>query len=372
MPDRMIPVFEPEITEQDIQAVTEAVRSGQISGSFGNCIPDFEEAFAKYCDCKYGVAVSSGTTALHVAMSALGIGPGDEVLISSCTNIATALAVYHNGATVVPVDSEEVTWNMNVDLVEGLITEKTKAIIPVHIYGHPVDMEALMEIASRHGLYVVEDAAEAHGSTINGQKVGSFGDMSCFSFYANKTITTGEGGMVVTNDEKLYAQLRSLRNLAFTQPRFVHNEAGYNFRMTGMQAALGLSQLSRIDETIAKKRALAHSYNQALAGISWLQTPTEESWAYNTYWMYCVTVKEGSAIDRDDLCKYLKSEGIDTRTFFYPMSKQPFLLESDRLKEVACPVAQSMWDSGFYLPSSIDLRPEDVAYIRAKLENYAT
>src|SRR4026209_2278062 len=203
-----IPVFEPVIGDDEIDAVTAALRRGEISGNFGKALDQFESEFAAYCGVKYGVAVSNGTTALQLAVAAAGIGPGDEVLVSACTNIATALGVIHNGATPVPVDSEDVTWNLNLDLVEGLITPRTKAIIPVHLYGHPVDMNRLMEIAEKHNLIVIEDAAEAHGATIRGRKAGSFGHMSCFSFYANKIITTGEGGMILANDEKITERLR--------------------------------------------------------------------------------------------------------------------------------------------------------------------
>src|ERR1043166_8322031 len=196
----MIEVFEPVIGEEEIEAVVAALRRGEISGTFGESIENFEQEFAEYCGCKHGIAVSSGTTALQLAVTAAGIQPGDEVLISASTNIATALAVIHNQAIPVPVDSEELTWNLDLNLVESLITERTRAIIPVHLYGHPVDMDALMEIAERHGLIVIEDCAESHGATCRGRMTGSFGTMACFSFYANKIITTGEGGMVTTND----------------------------------------------------------------------------------------------------------------------------------------------------------------------------
>src|SRR6266542_355334 len=231
----MIEVFDAVIGEEEIQAVTAALRRGEISGTFGKSIPEFEQSFAEYCGCQYGIAVSSGTTALQLAVRAAGIGTGGEVLISASTNIATALAVIHNGGTPVPVDSESVTWNLDLDLIESLITPRTRAIIPVHLYGHPVDMDRLNEIAKRHNLIVIEDCAESHGAACRGKMTGSFGEMGCFSFYANKVITTGEGGMVITNDKALGERLRLLRNLAFTKPRFWHQEAGYNFRMTGYQ-----------------------------------------------------------------------------------------------------------------------------------------
>ncbi|MDP2895364.1 MAG: DegT/DnrJ/EryC1/StrS family aminotransferase [bacterium] len=359
----MIPVFEPDIGEAEISAVVEALRRGEISGMFGRCIPDFERAFANYCGCRYGVAVSSGTAALHLAVAAAGIGPGDEVLVSASTNIATALAAYHNGAVPVPVDSEEVTWNLNLDLVEALISPKTKAIIPVHLFGHPVDMDRLLEIAHRHNLMVIEDCAESHGATVRGRMTGSFGQMGCFSFYANKIITTGEGGMVVTNDADLAEKLRLLRNLAFTKPRFRHEEPGYNFRMTGYQAAMGLAQLRKIHQVIAGKRRMAHSYHRHLNGILGLQLPTELDWAFNVYWMYAVVVKPKFGITRDQLAKRLAADGIETRTFFCPMNQQPFLRARPGFRDVPCPVADRLWETGLYWPSTHTLSDENILQV---------
>jgi len=217
-----IPVHEPEFGDEEIASVVAALHRGEISGSFGSAIPEFEETFANYCGCKYGVAVTSGTTALQLAVQALDINFGEEILVSASTNIATALAAYHNNAVTVPVDSEPITWNMDVDLLEGLITSKTRAIIPVHLFGHPCDMDKIMSIAHKYGLAVIEDCAESHGATVGGKVTGSFGDMGCYSFYANKIITTGEGGMVVKNNSSLADRLRLLRNLAFDKPRFYH------------------------------------------------------------------------------------------------------------------------------------------------------
>ncbi|MFY0651336.1 MAG: DegT/DnrJ/EryC1/StrS family aminotransferase [Cyclobacteriaceae bacterium] len=366
----MIPVFEPSIDNSDIQSVLRALKSGEISGTYGSSISDFENQFAKYCGCKHGVSVSSGTTALHLSISALNIGPGDEVIISSSTNIATALAVYHNGAVVVPIDSEKETWNMDVDLIEKAISPNTKAIIPVHLFGHPVDMPRLMAIAEKYDLKVIEDAAEAHGAQINGKTVGSFGDMACFSFYANKIISTGEGGMIVTDDDHLAARLRKLKNLAFEQPRFYHKEAGYNFRMSGMQAALGLSQLGKIEDFIRRKRRLAQAYNSMLREVDFIETPIERSWAKNVYWMYAVTIRSENRINRDALCYYLREKGIDTRTFFCPMNRQPFLLNSHLMLETDCPIAEYIWENGFYLPSSTNLKSSEIEHICETIKDY--
>lgn len=359
----MINVFEPVIGEEEIEAVVAALRRGEISGSFGKSIPEFEAAFAEYCGCKYGVAVSSGSTALHLAVAAAGLGPGDEVLVSASTNIATALGVIHNGAIPVPVDSEDVTWNLNLDLVEDLITPRTKAIIPVHLFGHPIDMDRLMEIARRHNLIVIEDCAESHGATVRGRMTGSFGDMACFSFYANKVITTGEGGMVTTNDQSLAERLRLLRNLAFTQPRFRHEAAGFNFRMTGYQAAMGAVQVRKIEEIIKEKRRVARAYNASLAGIEGLQLPIELPWARHVYWMYAIVVLPEFGATRDELAQALRADGIDTRTFFCPMNQQPCLQARPDFRSVPCAVADRLWETGLYLPSTFTLAEETINHV---------
>jgi perosamine synthetase len=359
----MIPVSEPIIGEEEIEFVTDALRKGELSGTFGHYLEGFEKEFSAYTGCKYGVAVSSGTTALHLAVAAAGIGPGDEVIVSSSTNIATALGVVHNGAIPVPVDCEEQTWNLDAGLIESLITPNTKAIIPVHLFGHPVDMDVLMKIAKKHNLIVIEDCAESHGATCRGKMTGSFGDMACFSFYANKVITTGEGGMVVTSDADLYAKLKLLRNLAFTEPRFRHEEAGYNFRMTGYQAAMGLAQLRKIDRIINEKRRVAHTYNKCLSGITGLQLPTERDWAKNVYWMYAVVVNPEFGMTRNELAKRLKAQGVDTRTFFCSMSDQPCLQKIEGFKHIPTPVASRIWETGFYLPSTYTLSEVDIRFV---------
>lgn len=364
----MIPVFEPVIGEEEIAAVVAALRRGEISGTFGATISQFEQEFAEYCGCKYGVAVNSGTSALHLAVAAAGVGPGDEVLVSASTNIATALAVVHNGAIPVPVDVEDVTWNLDLDLMESLITPKTEAIIPVHLYGHPVDMDRLTDIARRHGLTVIEDAAEAHGATCRGKPVGGFGHMGCFSFYANKVITTGEGGMVVTNNESLAERARLLRNLAFTEPRFWHEAAGFNFRMTGPQAAMGLVQLHKIDYIIAQKRRVAHTYAHCLQDVPGLGLPVELDWAFNVYWMYAVVVKPEFGLTRDQLMEILQADGIQTRTFFCPMNQQPVLQSLPGFRDVPCPVADRLWETGLYLPSAWSLPAKTIRRITDSIQ----
>ncbi len=358
-----IPVHEPDIGEDEVQSVIAALRRGEISGSFGKALPEFEERFAAFAGCKYGVAVTSGTTALQLAVAAAGIGRGDEVLMSASTNIATALAAYHNGAVSVPIDSEAVTWNLDPDLIEGLITPKTKAIIPVHLFGHPCEMDKIMTIARRHNLVVIEDCAESHGATWQGRITGSFGDMACFSFYANKIITTGEGGMVTTNDTALAEKLRLLRNLGFGRPRFYHEVPGFNFRMTGMQAALGLAQLAKIDRFIAEKRRVAATYGEFLANIPGIQLPAELPEAFNVYWMYAIVIKPEFGRSRDELAATLSEQGIETRTFFCPMNMQPFLRKQEGHRDIPCPVAEGLWSDGFYLPSGNQLDRSSIARV---------
>jgi perosamine synthetase len=359
----MIEVFDAVIGDEEIAMVVAALRRGEVSGTFGETIPRFEQEFAAYCGCKYGVAVSSGTTALHLAVAAAGIGPGDEVLVSASTNIATALAVVHNGAVPVPVDSEDRTFNLDLDLVDSLITPKTRAIIPVHLYGHPVDMDRLLDVIGDRSLLVIEDCAESHGASCRGRMTGSFGTMGCFSFYANKVITTGEGGMVTTNDERLAARMRLLRNLAFAKPRFRHEECGYNFRMTGYQAAMGLAQLAKIEHIIAEKRRVADAYNRYLSNIEGLQLPFDPEWGRNVFWMYAIVVQPEFGMSRDQLMSWLHDRGIDTRTFFCPMNQQPCLNGREGFRHVPCPVADRLWETGLYLPSTYTLSEQTLKTI---------
>lgn len=360
----MIPVFEPDVGEDEALAVAHAIRRGEISGTYGPSLDRFERELAARCGAKHGIAVTSGTAALHVAAAALDLHPGDEVLVSASTNIATALGVYHAGATPVPVDVDATTWNLDLDQVERAITPRTRAIFPVHLFGHPVDMDRLNAIARAHQLRVVEDAAEALGARVRDKPVGALGDIGCLSFYANKHITTGEGGMLLTNDDALAERLRLLRNLGFTTPRFRHEIAGFNFRMTAYAAAMGIVQLGKLDAVIAAKRRLAGVYDQHLSGIPGLQLPVELPWAFHVYWMYGVVVDPTAfGVDRDTLAARLRARGVDTRTFFCPMNEQPCFAHLERCRAQACPVAERLWRQGLYLPSSLHLSEADVAGI---------
>ena len=366
-----IPVFDPDIGEDEVEAVAAAVRAGEISGSFGQAIPGFEQDLAGYVGAKHGVSCSNGTTALQLAVAAAGLGPGDEVLVSASTHVATALAIVAAGAVPVAVDSERVTGNLDLDLVEGLVNERTKAIMPVHLFGHPVDMDRLMEIASEHDLLVIEDAAEAHGAEVRGRKAGSFGHMACFSFYANKIVTTGEGGMVLTSDDELAARMRDLRNLGRQEPRFVHHELGFNFRMTGYQAAMGRVQMAKIEESVEARRALARAYTERLGELPGIRTPIELDWARNVFWMYAIVVEDEYPLSRDELMKALAAEAIETRTSFYPLNLQPALRALANHRETECPVAENLWARGMYLPSSNKLGDAEVDRITGSIRSAA-
>ena len=364
----MIPVNEPEITAAEMETVSACLRSGWIS-SAGTYLDAFEEEWAAYCGRRHGVAVSNGTVALELACAALDFEPGDQVILPTFTIISCALAVIRNSGVPVLVDSDPNTWCMDVDQNASKITPRTRAIMPVHIYGHPVDMDPLLNLAEEWGLAVIEDAAEAHGaayrSSLSGngewRRCGSFGDLSCFSFYANKIVTTGEGGMVLTDDADLAARLRSLRNLGFRRERrFEHRELGYNFRLTNMQAALGVAQLRRIEAILERKRWLARRYLEGLAGIPGLESPVERPWAQNVYWMYGIVVDDGVDMDAAAFAGKLKDRGIETRPFFLGMHEQPVLRGRGLFEGETYPVAERLARRGLYLPSGVTLSGDQV------------
>ncbi|MFQ5612993.1 MAG: DegT/DnrJ/EryC1/StrS family aminotransferase, partial [Anaerolineae bacterium] len=357
----IIPVCEPTLSGNEREYVLECIDTNWIS-SVGGFIPRFEEQFARACDAEYGVACANGTVALHLALAALGLGPGDEVIIPTFTMIATINAVAYTGATPVLVDSEPVTWNMDVNQVADKITPKTRAIMPVHTYGHPVDMDPLLELAGRHGLWVVEDAAEAHGAEYKGRRAGGLGQAAGFSFYANKNITTGEGGMVTTSNQRLADLCRNLRDHAFSPERhFWHKYLGFNYRMTNLQAAIGLAQTEQLERFIAARRRNAALYNRLLAEVPGIVTPPEAEHCKNVYWMYSVLVGDEFGLTRDELRGYLARHGIETRTFFIPMHLQPIYYET--FKGQRFPVAEDLCRRGFYYPSASSLTEKQIQYI---------
>jgi perosamine synthetase len=316
--------------------------------------------FAEFCGTSYAIATSNGTTALHLALLALDIGPSDEVIVPTLTFIATANAVTYTGARPVFVDSEPETWNLDPDLIEEAITSRTKAIIPVHLYGHPANMAPILEIAVQHGLSVVEDAAEAHGACYKGCRVGGIGDIGTFSFYGNKIITTGEGGMVVTTRADLADKMRMLRDHGMAPDQFYwHPILGYNYRMTNLQAAIGVAQMEKIDDILSSKRYIAHTYKERLRNVPGIVLPPQALWAQNVHWLYTIMVDaELFGCTRDDLAIRLSEQGIETRPIFPPLHTQPIYDSGQRF-----PVAERFAATGLSLPSAPGLRLDDVVRI---------
>ena len=364
----MIPVNIPLFAGNENQYLSECVRSGWIS-SEGPFVKRFEEEFSAFAQRKYGIAVSSGTAALDIALKSLDLGKNDEVILPTFTIISCVLAVIKTGAKPILVDSDPDTWNMDVNQIAGKVTSRTKAIMIVHIYGLPVDIEPILRLAEAKGIKVVEDAAQMIGQTYRGRPCGSFGDLSTFSFYPNKMVTTGEGGMVVTNDEKLAARCRSLRNLCFEEnARFIHQEAGWNYRMTNLQAAVGVAQLEKIDQTVMKKRWVGHQYRNRLKNHPRLVLPIEMTdYATNIYWIF------GLMIETDDLQEvkiirdHLKKNKIGTRSFFWCMHEQPLFKKDRVFAECRFPVAEKMARFGFYLPSGVGLNQGDITTVCDRL-----
>ncbi len=357
---QLIPVNEPLIGDQEYKNVMECLQTGWIS-SEGHFIRDFEEAWAAYCGMKYGVAVSNGTVALEIAVACLNLEPGDEVILPSFTIISCAQAITKAGAVPVLVDCDPETWCMDGSQVEARITKRTRAIMPVHIYGHPVDMDPVWELAHKYNLAIIEDAAEAHGGEYKGRKCGGLGDVNCFSFYANKIITTGEGGMVLTNDERQAEHLRSLRNLCFRKERrFYHVEMGNNFRLTNIQAAIGLAQIDRIEQSIQQKRWMATAYGKQLGGIKGLSLPVERPWAKNVYWMYGVVLDAAFGIDAPEFARRLAEQGVMTRPFFLGMHEQPVFHQMGLFIGEHYPVTEHIARQGLYLPSGLTLTQAQV------------
>jgi perosamine synthetase len=361
--NKFIPVNTPLFGGNEKKYLNECIDSGWIS-SEGPFIKKFEDSFAKSVGRKYAVAVTNGTAAIDVAITVLGIKAGDEVIIPTFTIISCVMQIIRIGAIPVFVDCERDTWNMNVNEIESKITSKTKAVMIVHIYGLPVDVDPILRIAKKYNLKVIEDAAEMHGQTYKNKPCGSFGDVSTFSFYPNKHITTGEGGMIVTNNEEFYSHSLSLRNLCF-QPekrRFLHEELGWNLRMTNMQAAIGLAQLERLDEAIIRKREIGRNYNNLLAGLGdYIQLPVEKlEYADNIYWVYGIVLNKNLNINAEIIMKALADEGIGTRPFFYPMHMQPVVKNYGLNTDFGYPNSEYISEFGFYLPSGLGLLNNEI------------
>lgn len=355
---KIISVAEPNLGNEEAKNLQKAVKSGWVSG--GAFVDRFEKEFARYCGVKFAVTTCNGTSALHLALRCLGIGPGDEVIVPALTFVATINAVLYTGAKPIFVDIEPETLGINPKLIEAKITSRTKAILIVHLYGHPVDFNPIARLAKRHQLPIVEDAAEALGSLYKGKKVGSLGKIGCFSFFGNKLITTGEGGMLVTNHQKLAKKARFLRNQA-TLPggNYLHTELGYNFLMTNLQAAVGVAQLGKIERFLKRKQEIASLYKKLLTGTAGLRLPSEKAWALNSYWMYSPIVEPKYPLTRNELIEALKARGIETRPFFVALPKLPFLKD----EKGSYPVAYDVSKKGINLPSGTTITNNQVSYI---------
>lgn len=375
----MIPVCEPVLGEEEIANVNECLRTGWIS-SAGRFIDEFEESWARACGVGHGIAVSNGSVALDVAVQCLGIGPGDEVIMPTFTIISCAAAIVRVGAIPVLVDSEPRTWGMDVAGIEARITPRTRAIMVVHIYGHPVDMDPICLLARRYNLRIIEDAAEAHGAEYLAsrgtpgeawRRCGQFGDVATFSFYANKLVTTGEGGMVVTNDENLAARARSIRNLCFLpQQRFLHEELGFNFRLTNLQAAIGVAQVRRLDDVVRRKRHIAQAYTSLLGKVDQLELPVEEEWGRSVYWVYGLVLRDSVPFDAVQLARILREKGIETRPFFLGMHEQPVLLKQGLFagQDREFPVAHRIARRGLYVPAGVSITDDQIAMVASAVE----
>lgn len=355
-----IPTSSPTIGGSERDAVLEALASTEISGLSGGNITAFERDFSSYCDSAEGVATSSGTSALHLAAKSLGLCAGQSVLVATLTNMATFFAVLYCGATPIPVDVEPDTGNLNPQLLDEALQPNTVGVIVVHLFGHPVDMNPVIEFCKSHGLWLIEDAAEAHGATYMGKKVGAFGDAGCFSFFANKIITTGEGGMITYKNGELAEWSRSARSLSFgSDNKFMHTGIGYNYRLSNLQAAIGRAQLAKIEDVIAAKRSLTMYYNEAFKDIEAIQLPIERSNCRSVFWMYHILLDGEWRNRRTEFRSVLLRQGIETRECFVPFDQQEFFINEGLVKKGTCPVAEHWGVNGLYLPSGPNITEAD-------------
>jgi perosamine synthetase len=362
----LVPVCRPYFWGEEKAKLCEAVDGGWIS-SRGPFLDEFEKRFAEKIGVGHAVAASSGTAAIHLALNVLDLQEHDEVIVPDFTMISPVLAVLACGAIPVPIDADE-TWNIDPDTIERAITKKTRAILVVHTYGHPARIDRIVDIARRNNLRVVEDAAEALGARAFGRAIGSFGDLAIFSFYANKVLTTGEGGMVVTDDPRLCERLRAKRNLCFgadEETRYVHDEIGFNYRMTNLQAAVGVVQLQHLDEAVQAKIAIAREYNALLAKVPGITTPPDSAWGPNVFWVYAVLIEDEFGLDRKTVQSELKLNGIETRRFFHPLHRQP-IMPKEGIRQ-AFPKSSDLSERGIYLPSFIGMGSSTIERVAAGL-----
>lgn len=352
-------VNEPLLSPKAIEYVADCMKTGWIS-SAGPYISRFETEFARFIGTRHAITTTNGTTALHLAVSSLGIGKGDEVIMPDLTIISCPLSVMYTGATPVFVDVDPATFTIDPSLIEEKITKRTRAIMVVHLYGHPADMDPIMKLAKKYNLFVIEDAAEAHGALYKGKRVGSIGTVGIFSFYANKIVTCGEGGMLVTDNARLAKRASLLKNLAHSpKRRFWHEHIGFNYRLTNISAAIGLAQLESVEYYVKKKKWMAREYQNSLQHVPYLVLPREQPWAQNVYWMYALTLTPDAPISKDDLRKRLHAMGIDTRDFFYPLHAQPILRHLNK-KHDQYPVSNFAAKHGFYVPSGLAITKKQI------------
>jgi perosamine synthetase len=365
-----IPVNQPLLDGKEKEYINDCLDTGWVS-SEGPYVGKFEAGFAGEVNREYGITVSNGSMALEAAVVALGLGEGDEVIVTAFTIISCVSAIVKSGALPVLVDCDPHTWNMDVDAIEEKITPRTRAIMAVHIYGLPVDMEPVLYLADKYNLLIIEDAAEAIGQSYRGRACGSFGDISVFSFYPNKLVTTGEGGMIVTDSKEIAGRCLKLRNLYFEpEARFVHEEMGWNLRMTNIQAALGLAQLERLRQHIDRKIRIGQLYNEYLQDVIGLVLPVQKTdYAENIYWIYGVVINDAASMTARDAMKSLADRNIGTRPFFYPMHQQPVFKKMGLFNGVSCPVSERIARYGFYIPSGLGITDEQIKQVSDEIKN---
>jgi len=360
---KKIYLSEPLLNGNEKKYVDDCIKTTWLAG--GKYVKQFEEGFAKFCEVPYAITTNNGTTALDTAILALEIGPGDEVIVPDLTYVSTANSVVHAGATPIFVDVDEDTWTINPEKIEQKITKNTKAILVVHLYGHPCDMNAINKIAKKYKLSVIEDACQAHGTLYKGKRTGSLGTISCFSFSGAKVITTGEGGMVLSKNKKLIDKAYEIKtNYTSNKHKFYHTQVGHNFRFTNLQAAVGVAQLERIDHLIDIKIKNANTYTSSLKTLEkYIQLPTQKPWAINTYWLYSIVIKHPNL--RDKLMKHLETKGIETRPFFAPLHALPMFKSTENF-----PVTTYLSENGVCLPSGVTLNKKDITYIATQIKKF--
>ncbi len=368
---KFIPVCTPWLPGNEKKYVIDALDTNWIS-SAGKYLEKFEESFSKFCETTYGVACSNCFAALHLACMAIGLQKGDEVIVPTFTMSAPVNAVILTGASPIFVDADKETYCINANKIEEKITKNTKAIIAVHIYGHPCSMDKIIQLARKYSLKVIEDTAEAHGAEYKGKKLGGIGDIGCFSFYGNKILTTGEGGMTITNNKEYAEKMKKLRNYAFEHPRFLHREFGVNYRLTNLQAAIGYAQTENAEMLVAARKNIGGLYNKYLKGADGIILPVEKPNCKNVYWMYGVVLSKKVKAAREKITSELKEHGVDTRDFFIPMHRQPVFIEKKMENAPDCsgnyPIADYIGKRGFYLPSSSTLTEAEIRYIAETLK----